>query len=85
MKKHICFLAAAFIVFTEVVSGQDFIFRFVNYNRGDTAFLQFGPEYRSPRYPVVVSEGRCKLQERLNCRYLYSPEFTSRAITELPL
>lgn len=57
MKKHICFLAAAFIILTEVVSGQDFIFRFENYNKGDTAFLQIGPEYRSPRYPVIVSDG----------------------------
>lgn len=49
-------MAAAFILFTEAAFGQGFLFKFENYNKGDTAFLQFGPEYRSPRYPVIVSD-----------------------------
>jgi|GEM_PF-3537927 len=34
---------------------KDFIFSFEGYPQGDTAYLQFWPDYRSPRYPIVIS------------------------------
>lgn len=37
---------------------KDFLFTFEGYPSGDTVFLQFGPEYRSPRYPIVISDGK---------------------------
>ncbi len=37
---------------------KDFLFTFEGYPPGDTVFLQFGPEYRSPRYPILISEGK---------------------------
>lgn len=36
---------------------QNFIFTFEGYKTGDTAFIQTGPEYRSPKYPLIISEG----------------------------
>jgi thiol-disulfide isomerase/thioredoxin len=35
---------------------KDFIFTFEGYPAGDTAFLQFGPDYRSPKYPLIISQ-----------------------------
>lgn len=55
MKIYVGVIIVAILSIANTTYGQGFIFKFVGYDSIDTAYLQFGPDYRSPRYPVLVN------------------------------
>lgn len=57
MKKSLFLIGLALALTCNKGSSQNFTFIFEGYKSGDSAYLQFGPEYRSPRYQVIISPG----------------------------
>lgn len=56
MKRYTSLIICVLLSIVTTTNGQDFIFKFDGYRSGDTVYLQFGTEYRSPRYPVIVNK-----------------------------